>query len=60
MRLHLDGESNRSIGQKLDLYKGTVNKYINLAESCGIPISNLLTLEEPEIERVLTGGSPAY
>lgn len=37
LRLHLDGESNRSIGRQLDLYKGTVNKYITLAESCGIP-----------------------
>ena len=54
LRLHLDGESNRSIGRKLDLYKGTVNKYINMAESCGIPIPVLLTMEEPEIERVLT------
>ena len=35
LRLHLDGESNRSIGRKPDLYKGTVNKYITLAESCG-------------------------
>lgn len=35
LRLHLDGESNRSIGRKLDLYKGTVNKYITLAESFG-------------------------
>lgn len=60
MRLHLDGESNRSIGWRLDLHKGTVNKYINMAESCGIPIPVLLTMEEPEIERVLTGGSPAY
>ena len=60
LRLHLDGESNRSIGRKLDLYKGTVNKYITLAESCGIPIPVLLTMEEPEIERVLTGGNPAY
>ena len=60
LRLHLDGESNRSIGRKLDLYKGTVNKYITLAESCGIPIPALLAMEEPEIERVLTGGSPAY
>lgn len=60
LRLHLDGESNRSIGRKLDLYKGTVNKYINMAESCGIPIPALLTMEEPEIERVLTGGNPAY
>ncbi len=29
LRLHLDGESNRSISRKLELYKGTVNKYIN-------------------------------
>ena len=57
LRLHLDGESNRSIGRKLDLYKGTVNKFITLAESCGIPIPELLAMEEPEIERVLTGGS---
>ena len=60
LRLHLDGESNRSIGRKLDLYKGTVNKYITLAESCGLPIPVLLSMEEPEIERVLTGGNPAY
>ena len=38
LRLHLDGESNLSIGRKLDLYKGTVNKYITLAESCGVTI----------------------
>lgn len=60
LRLHLDGESNRSIGRQLDLYKGTVNKYITLAESCGIPIPVLLAMEEPEIERVLTGWNPAY
>ena len=60
LRLHLDGESNRSIGRKLDLYKGTVNKYITLAETCGVSIPELLSMEEPEIERVLTGGNPAY
>ena len=60
LRLHLDGESNRSIGRKLDLYKGTVNKYIHMAEACGVPIPVLLAMEEPEIERVLTGGNPAY
>lgn len=60
LRLHLDGESNRSIGRRLGLYKGTVNKYITLAESCGMPIPDLLALDEPEVERVLTGGSPAY
>ena len=45
LRLHLDGESNRSIGRKLDLYKGTVNKYITLAESCGVTIPVLLAVE---------------
>ena len=45
LRLHLDGESNRSIGRKLDLYNGTINKYITLAESCGIPIPILLAME---------------
>lgn len=45
LRLHLDGESNRSIGRKLDLYNGTINKYITLAESCGIPIPVLLAME---------------
>lgn len=60
LRLHPEGESNRSIGRKLDLYKGKVNKHITLAESCGIPpIPALLAMEEPEIERVLKGGSRA-
>ncbi len=45
LRLHLDGESNRSIGRKLDLYKGTVNKYITLVESCGVTIPVLLAVE---------------
>ena len=45
LRLHLDGESNRSIGSKLDLYKGMVNKYITLAESCGVTIPVLLAVE---------------
>lgn len=45
LRLYLDGESNRSIGRKLDLYNGTINKYITLAESCGIPIPVLLAME---------------
>ena len=60
LRLHQDGESNRSIGRKLDLYKGTVNKYISRAEASGIPIPVLLEKEEPELERILTGGNPAY
>lgn len=46
LRLHLDGESNRSIGSKLDLYKGTVNKYITLAESCGVTIPVLWPWKE--------------
>ena len=60
LRLHIDGESNREIGRKLGIYKGTVNKYVKMTKACGIPIPALLAMEEPEIERVLTNGNPAY
>ncbi len=60
LRLHLDGESNRSIGRQLDLYKGTVNKYIILAESCGIPIPVLLAMEEPDRPRPSTSPVTAF
>ncbi len=32
--LHKDGMSNRKIGERLGLYKETVNKYVNAAKSC--------------------------
>ena len=60
LRLHLDGESNRSIGRQLDLYKGTVNKYITLAESCGIPIPALLAIVEPDRPRPSTSPVTAF
>lgn len=31
--LHKDGMSNRKIGERLGLYKETVNKYVNAAKS---------------------------
>ena len=47
LRLHLDGESNRSIGRQLDLYKGTVNKGVvrissnSLGDKMGITASQI-------------------
>ena len=32
IRLYKDGMSKRAIGRELGLYKGTVNKYVGVAE----------------------------
>ena len=60
IRLHADGMSNREIGRQLDLYKGTVNKYVKLADPDPIGLDKLLELSDPELEKRLCGGNPAY
>ena len=60
-RLHKEsGMSNRKIADHLDIYKGTVNKYVNAAEADSLGVDALLTMEEPELESRLCEGSPAY
>lgn len=60
LRLHKDGVSNREIARQLDLYKGTVNKYVNLAKADSKSLDELLCLDEPELEHRFCGGNPAY
>ena len=60
IRLYKDGKSKRAIGRELDLYKGTVNKYVALAEADPLSLDELLKLEDPVLEKRLTGGNPAY
>ena len=60
IRLHADGISNREIGRQLDLYKGTVNKYVKLIDADPIGVNKLLELSDPELEKRLCGGNPAY
>lgn len=60
IRLYKDGMSKRAIGRELGLYKGTVNKYVGLAEADSLSLDELLKLEDPVLEKRLTGGNPAY
>ena len=50
--LHKDGMSNRKIGERLGLYKETVNKYVNAAKSDSKSIEELIKMEEPELQHL--------
>ena len=54
------GESNRGISRKLPIDKETINGYIKTLTSNGWNIEDLLAKEDPELERMLHAGSPAY
>lgn len=60
LRLHKDGETNRAIARKLNLYKGTVNKYVKLAEADPLSIDELLGMDDPVLEKHFYIGNPAY
>ena len=59
IQLHESGVSNRQIARTLGLNKGTVNDYVNRFKSGGMPVAELLQLDEPVLEgkfSVGTGG----
>ena len=58
--LHKDGMSNRKIGERLGLYKETVNKYVNAAKSDSKSIEELIKMEEPELQHRFSAGNAAY
>lgn len=60
LQLHESGASNRSIAAQLGLYKETVNKYIRHFKTLSIDIKVLLQKDDPELEYIFNGGSPAY
>ena len=60
LRLHAQGVSNRKIAASLGIYKGTVNNYVHKITSHQWSLDELLSLEDPELERVLFAGNPAY
>ena len=55
LQLKQAGESN-----KLPIDKETVNNYVNTVKSNGWDISELLEIDDPELERMFHAGSPAY
>lgn len=60
LRLHAQGFSNRRIARELELYKGTVNNYVDKIKNYHYSIEELLSLEDPELEAKLFAGNPAY
>ena len=52
--------SNRKIGERLGLYKETVNKYVNAAKSDSKSIEELIKMEEPELQHRFSAGNAAY
>ncbi|MEA5126897.1 MAG: IS21 family transposase [Proteiniphilum sp.] len=52
--------SNRNIARELGLYKGTVNDYIRKLKGNNFDIGDLLKLEDPELEKKFSAGTPAY
>uniref|UniRef100_UPI002580CA8F LuxR C-terminal-related transcriptional regulator n=2 Tax=Proteiniphilum TaxID=294702 RepID=UPI002580CA8F len=60
LRMHAQGFSNRCIADKLGLYKGTVNNYVNRVKNHGYRIEDLLALDDPVLESKLFAGNPAY
>lgn len=60
LQLHEGGVSNRSIASQLGLYKETVNKYIRQFKALSVGVQELLQKDDPELERLFNGGTPAY
>ena len=54
------GESNRGVSRKLPIDKETVNSYVRTLKANGWSIDELLSKDDPELERMFHAGSPAY
>lgn len=54
------GESNRGVSRKLSINKETVNNYMRTVKENGWTYEDLLSREDPELERLFHAGSPAY
>lgn len=50
--LHLDGLSNRNIGELLGISRNTVNAYLKLFQSCDHRLEELLQMEPPSLKEL--------
>ncbi|MDR2773962.1 MAG: IS21 family transposase, partial [Tannerella sp.] len=60
IQLHESGVSNRRIAKTPGLNKGTVNDYVNKLKSVKMSASELLKLDEPELEGRFSVGTAAF
>lgn len=60
LQLHEQGHSNRQISKDLSINKETVNNYVNQYKDDPKKLSELLALEDPEMDARFHNGTPAY
>lgn len=60
LRLHQQGMGIKTIAKTLLISKNTVRGYLRKADTDSLPVTALLALEDPELERKLWSGNPAY
>jgi len=60
LRLHKEGNGNKSIARILGISKNTVKLYLQKVEQSRLDIDSLLQLEDPVLESKFHPGNPAY
>ncbi|HKK59251.1 MAG TPA: IS21 family transposase [Salinivirga sp.] len=50
--LHIDGESNRQIGELLKISRNTVNTYMRYFKACDYSLKELLEMDEPSLKEL--------
>lgn len=60
LRMHLDDRGKKTIARELKLSKNTVKKYLEKIEASKLDASSLFRLPDPELEKQLFSGNPAY
>jgi transposase len=60
LQLHAKGESKRQIARCLGMSKNTVKTYLQKLYHLKTNISDLLLLDDPELEKKFSEGNPAY
>lgn len=60
LQLHEKGESRKQIARILGVSKNTVKGYLQKLYLLKMSIDELLSLEDPELEKKFHGGNPAY
>lgn len=58
--MHLNGVGFKPTARALKVSKNTVKSYVGLAKAYPKGLEELLKLEDPELERMFSSGTPAY
>lgn len=60
LRLHIQGTGKKSIARTLGISRNTVKSYLDKLPAIGMELEDLLSVEDPELEKLFHRGNPAY